>query len=142
MRIRWRLGGAGKKQRSQITIHSTILEDLCPLLVKTDTLHSLFSLFSSGSKHGSSTGGYYACNNYTAMGSSGTLKGEAKAAYDASHVVEAQKARLAYYEFYVQRHVFMQNSANDSKQRNLQPLVAQIEACLSGQDGVVHDRHR
>ena len=26
----------------QITIHSTILEDLCPLLVNTDTNHSLF----------------------------------------------------------------------------------------------------
>ena len=33
-------GMGGKKQRSQpITIHSTVLEDLCPPLVTTDTFH-------------------------------------------------------------------------------------------------------
>ena len=34
----------GKNERVVITIHSTILEDLCPLLGKTDTLYFLFFL--------------------------------------------------------------------------------------------------
>jgi len=59
------------------------------------------------SKHGSSTGGYYACNNYTSAAKSGKLKGEAKAAYEAATVEETHKAKLAFYEFYVTRHVFM-----------------------------------
>ena len=51
------------------------------------------------STHGSRTGGYYACNNYTAAAKAGKLKGEAKAAYEAANVEETHKAKLAFYEF-------------------------------------------
>ncbi len=85
------------------------------------------------SEHGSKTGGYYACNNYTAMAKKGTLKGEAKAAYEAEKVEEDQKRILAFYEFHVQRHVFMKSSADDARARDLAPLRAKLEACLTSE---------
>jgi ariadne-1 len=81
--------------------------------------------------HGSSTGGYYACNNYVNMGKSGQLKGEAKLAYEAASTEEAHKERLKFYEFYVQRHVFMRDSANGAKERDLSPLLFKLAMCLS-----------
>ena len=94
------------------------------------------------STHGSSTGGYYACNNYEQAGKSGTLKGEAKAAYDAANVEEANKAKLKFYEFYVQRHVFMKTSAKGARDRDLTPLCTQIEECLSGGNEMVSIQKR
>ena len=83
------------------------------------------------STHGSSTGGYFACNNYEKEGKSGKLTGEAKLAYEAASTEEVHKERLKFYEFYVQRHVFMRDSANGAKERDLSPLMDKLATCLS-----------
>jgi ubiquitin-protein ligase len=97
------------------------------------------------SEHGSATGGYYACNNYDRMGKAGKLTGAARAAWDAAHTEEKQKELLAFYEFYVKRHVFMDTSSNDAKERNkeyLPALRSDIEKCLVADGQKVQDRHR
>ena len=93
------------------------------------------------STHGSATGGYYACNNYEKAGKAGTLTGEAKAAYDAASLKITHAQKLKFYEFYVQRHVFMKNSADGARARDLTEIKNKMELCLA-LDGDVQRRHR
>ena len=69
------------------------------------------------SEHGDSTGGFYACNNYERLGRAGQLTGEAAAAYNARETKANAKARIEFYQFHVQRHVFMESSAESCAER-------------------------